>query len=125
MSTDNHYQEFLADKDYERKLAKLNFEYTIQSNNNAFIDSIVCQVDNNILTYSRVDCSEGVFSQKLPKTAYIALRFIKNAYEIHHLNKEKVILSNYSMGDLNLNQSSIAILNPPTAGINLIVEKIP
>ncbi|HLQ39943.1 MAG TPA: AraC family transcriptional regulator [Tetragenococcus sp.] len=125
MSTDNHYQEFLAAKDYERKLAKLNFEYTIQSNNNAFIDSIVCQVDNNILTYSRVDCSEGVFSQKLPKTAYIALRFIKNGYEIHHFNKEKVILSNYSIGVFNLKQSSFYIRNQQTEGINLFVEKNP
>lgn len=122
---EHRYQRFLKAQDYLDGLAHLNFRYTIKSpSSNSLTVSRIHQLDNTVLTYSMVNCSQGIFS-RVPDAPqdYLGLRFIRRGYEIHTSDTKQSILQDYTIGIFDLNTISVYNRQQPTEGINLFIEK--
>lgn len=121
----HRYQRFLKAQDYSAGLAHLNFRYTIKSKtSNSLTVSRIHQLDNTVLTYSVVDCSQGIFS-RVPDSPqdYLGLRFIRRGHEIHTSEAKQSVLQDYSIGIFDLNTISVYDRMQLTEGINLFIEK--
>lgn len=122
---EHRYQRFLKAQDYSDGLAHLNFRYTIKSSSsNGLTISRIHQLNNTVLTYSVVDCSQGIFS-RVPDAPqdYLGLRFIRRGYEVHSSGDHQSVLQDYTLGIFDLNTISIYDRQQPTEGINLFIEK--
>lgn len=118
-------QRFLKAQDYSDGLAHLNFRYTIKSDtSNGLTISRIHQLDNTVLTYSVVDCSQGIFS-RVPDAPqdYLALRFIRRGYEVHSSENKQSVLQDYTIGIFDLTTISVYDRQQPTESINLFMEK--
>lgn len=119
-----HCSQFSKSQDYSNGLSQLNYQYTINSPIETLSASKIYQLDPFIITYSIVDCSQGVFTRSTKdRKEYLGFRFVKDGFERHFDGYHTSILKDYTIGIFDLRATSNYQCERRTEGINLFIPK--